>query len=55
MIDPDSERIAWRGWGTSEGRDPHMEPDRLHKTVTAILQRFPPKPKAGPAARERDH
>jgi hypothetical protein len=45
VIDPDSERIAWRGWGTSQARDLQIEPDRLRKSVAAILQRFPPKPK----------
>jgi hypothetical protein len=45
VIDPSSQRIAWRGSGTSEARDPHMKPERLHESVTAILERFPPKPK----------
>jgi Domain of unknown function (DUF4136) len=46
VIDPSSERIAWRGWGISQSRDAHMDPERLHDAVTAILARFPPKPKA---------
>jgi uncharacterized protein DUF4136 len=48
VIDPDSERIAWRGWGTSQARELQIEPERLRKTVAAILQRFPPKPKGAP-------
>ena len=51
VIDPDSERIAWRGWGTTQARDPHMEPERIHKTVAAILERFPPRAKG---ERERE-
>jgi len=45
VIDPDTQRIAWRGSGSSESRDPHMKPERLHESVTAILERFPPKRK----------
>ena len=48
VIDPDSERITWRGWGTSQARDLQIEPERLRKTVAAILQRFPPRPKGAP-------
>jgi len=47
LIDPATQRIAWRGSGTSDARDPHMKPERLHKSVTAILERFPPRPKTG--------
>ena len=47
VIDPATQRIAWRGSGTSDARDPHMKPERLHKSVTAILERFPPRPKTG--------
>ncbi len=46
VIDPATQQIAWRGWGTSQARDAHMDPERLHKTVAAILARFPPKPKS---------
>ena len=46
VIDPATQQIAWRGWGTSQSRDPQMRPERLRKTVAAILARFPPKPKA---------
>jgi hypothetical protein len=45
VIDPGTEQIAWRGWGTSQARDPNMSAERLHNTVTAILARFPPKPR----------
>ena len=47
VIDPASQRIAWRGSGSSESRDPQMKPERLRKSVAAILELFPPKPKAG--------
>jgi hypothetical protein len=46
VIDPATQRIAWRGSGSSESRDPNMKPERLHKSVGAILERFPPKPKS---------
>jgi uncharacterized protein DUF4136 len=46
VIDPATQQIAWRGWGTSQARDPHMSAERLHESVGAILARFPPKPKA---------
>ena len=46
VIDPATQQIAWRGYGTSSARDLHMEPERIHRTVTAILERFPPKPKS---------
>ena len=45
VIDPATQQIAWRGWGTGQMRDPQMSPERLRKTVAAILARFPPKPK----------
>ena len=47
VIDPTTETIAWRGSGSSESRDPHMKPERLRKSVAAILERFPPRPKSG--------
>jgi len=46
VIDPATQQIAWRGWGTAQMRDPQMSPERLRKTVAAILARFPPKRKA---------
>jgi Domain of unknown function (DUF4136) len=46
VIDPTTQQIAWRGWGTSQARDLQPSPERLRKTVAAILARFPPKPKA---------
>ena len=45
VIDPATQQIAWRGYGTSQQRDPHMSPKRLHETVAAILAKFPPKAK----------
>jgi Domain of unknown function (DUF4136) len=47
VIDPGTQQLLWRGSGTSQSRDPHMKPERLHKSIGAILERFPPKPKAG--------
>lgn len=40
VIDPASQRIAWRGWAASQTRDGHIESERLSKTVTAIVERF---------------
>ena len=42
MIDPASERIAWRGWGVSTSREAYLSPDQLHASVNAILDRYPP-------------
>jgi hypothetical protein len=42
VIDPATQRIAWRGWGASDSRSAHMSPERLHESVSAILARFPP-------------
>jgi len=46
VIDPQTQQIAWRGWGVSEARDANMEPERVQKSVTAILAKFPPKAKS---------
>lgn len=43
VIDPGTEQITWRGYGTSQARDPHMSPERLRKSVAAILAKFPPQ------------
>ena len=45
VIAPESQQLLWRGSGTSQARDPHMKPERLRKSVNAILERFPPRPK----------
>jgi hypothetical protein len=42
VIDPASQQIAWRGYGTSQSRDAWMDADRLHTSVSEILKRFPP-------------
>ena len=42
MIDPATQRIAWRGWGVSASRDAYMSPYRLQETISAILDRYPP-------------
>jgi hypothetical protein len=52
VIDPGTQRIAWRGWGTSAARDGQMEPERLSKVIHAILERFPPQAPTQPAAPE---
>src|SRR5262245_14563197 len=49
VIDPATEQIAWRGWGTSQARDLQMTPERLRNSVSAVLERFPPKSKRSPA------
>jgi Domain of unknown function (DUF4136) len=43
VIDPETQQVQWRGWGTSSARDDQIAPERLQKMVTAILERFPPK------------
>jgi hypothetical protein len=42
LIDPATQRIAWRGWGVSTSRDAYMDPERLNESVDAILARYPP-------------
>ena len=51
VIDPATQQITWRGWGTGQMRDPQMSLEHLRKTVAAILAHFPPKPKSGAAPR----
>ncbi len=47
VIDPATEQLSWRGWGTTQLRDSHIGPERIRETVGAVLERFPPKPKRG--------
>ena len=42
VIDPASQRIAWRGYGTSQSRDLQLDAERVQRTVSEILKRFPP-------------
>jgi hypothetical protein len=46
VIDPASQQITWRGYGTSQSRDAWMDADRLNRSVTEILKKFPPEVKA---------
>jgi hypothetical protein len=46
VIDPAAQQVAWRGWATASARNNQIEPERLQEMVGAILERFPPKPKA---------
>ena len=46
VIDPATQQIVWRGYGTSQSRDAWMDADRLHRSVTEILKKFPPEAKA---------
>ena len=43
VIDPPSQQIAWRGFGTSQSRDPQLDAERLRVTVTEIVKHFPPE------------
>ena len=45
VIDPATQQIVWRGYGTSQSRDAWMDADRLHRSVTEILKKFPPEVK----------
>ncbi len=42
VIDPRTERIAWRGWAPSRTKDGYIDPQRLVTTVDAIVAKFPP-------------
>jgi hypothetical protein len=46
VIDPATQRIAWRGYGTSQSRDAQLDAERVQQNVTEILERFPPEVKA---------
>jgi len=41
VIDPDSQRIVWRGWADRRSRGPHIDTDRLLAAVKYILEEFP--------------
>jgi hypothetical protein len=45
VIDPATQQVAWRGWGTASVRDDQIAPERLQELVAAILERFPPEAK----------
>lgn len=42
VIDPGSERIAWRGWASSRSRDGNIDAENVSRTVDAIVEKFPP-------------
>lgn len=41
VIDPDSQRIVWRGWADRRSRGPHVDTDRLLAAVKYILAELP--------------
>ena len=43
VIDPGTQQLSWRGYGTSQSRDPHLSDERLSKMVAAVLAKFPPE------------
>ncbi len=45
FLDPNSDDLIWRGWGTGivRTRDRNQAGDRLTKGVEAILRAFPPE------------
>lgn len=40
LIDPATQRIAWRGWADRRSRGPHVDSDRLVAAVKYILDEF---------------
>ncbi len=50
FLDPASEELVWRGWGTGmlATRSRERGPERLAKGVAAILAAFPPAPSDDP-------
>jgi hypothetical protein len=42
VIDPGSERIAWRGWAVGTGREYDYDEKRIEAAVKQVLARFPP-------------
>ena len=42
VVDPKTQRIAWRGWAVGPNRDGYYDEERVSKAVQAILGRFPP-------------
>lgn len=43
MVDPETKRIAWRGWAVGPSRDGYYDEERVRKAVRAILGQFPPE------------
>ena len=42
VVDPKTQRIAWRGWVVGPNRDGYYDEERVAETVHAILSKFPP-------------
>jgi len=43
VVDPKTQRIAWRGWAVGPNREGYYDEERVLKTVHAILGQFPPE------------
>ena len=43
LVDPETERITWRGWSDRRNRGAHPDADALIADVKHILERFPPE------------
>lgn len=53
VIDPDSNRIAWRGWAVGTNPKRYYTEERIEAAVKKVLERFPPDG-SKPAAPARD-
>jgi len=47
LVDPETQRIAWRGWAVGNNREGYYDEERVAKVVNAILSEFPPGDAAG--------
>lgn len=47
LVDPETQRIAWRGWAVGNNREGYYDEERVVKVVDAILSQFPPESAAG--------
>jgi hypothetical protein len=49
LLDPKTEELRWRGWGTgivgTRDRERHRRQERMDEGVKAILEKFPPAQK----------
>lgn len=49
LVDPKTQRIAWRGWAVGNNREGYYDEERVVKVVNEILSEFPPGGAAGNA------
>ena len=50
VVDPETQRIAWRGWAVGPNRDGYYDEERVLSAVQAILGKFPPEVASSSAA-----